>query len=638
MTEATSDKLSTGKFGDMYNKKAETRVPKYGLFWPPTISALQIEMDLIRHGGRWIKKSGGYAGEGLFYHWRAAIQLLWPDMKAHRWFELMLKSYLDNTYIGVMGCAGAGKSDSFGRIMLLDWYLYPSRTTVLISSTTIMALNLRVFGMIKTFHREAKRRFEWLPGYLIEGKQIILMDERSQCAEGRDFRNGIIGIPCKKGQSFIGLGEYVGIHNKRVLMLADELSLMPRGFIDSVSNLSKCPYFKMAGLGNPNETTNAHGFLCEPAAHLGGWEGGIDQMPKTKTWPTRFPDGICIQLPGSDSPNVDVPPGAPPPYPYLITREQMESDGKIWGTNDWHYTMMVEGKMPRGQGSRRVITRQMCEKFGALNDPNWLNSNRTKIAFLDAAYRGVGGDRCVFGVLEFGDETPADRSALGELASSIINQSEPANNRHQILALVDMLIISVVADKDSDLPEDQIVKFVTAQCSARNIQPQNFFFDSGMRTSLVSAFGRLWSPNVNSIDCGGSPSERKVSADIDVLCKDYYSKRITEFWYSVRLIIEAGQFRGMTKDVMNEGCAREFKRVGANKIEVETKEEMKAKTGYSPDLFDALAIGCEGARQRGFVIKRLGLDRRKREDDSWKRQLRDRADNLWRSKELNHSA
>lgn len=623
----------------MYKAKSATRFERYGLYWPQTISPLQLEFDMIRNGGRWIKQSGGYAGEGLFYHWAAAIQLLWPDHKPHRWYKLLLKCYLEYKYIGVMGCGSGGKSDSLGRCVLLDWYLYPGRTTVLISSTTLQMLNLRVFGMIKSFHRAAKERWPWLPGSLIEGKQMIIHDERHEAALGRDFRNGIIGIPCKRGQgTYVGLGEYIGVHNKRVVMLADELSMMPRAFMDSTANLSKCPYFKLAGLGNPNETTNAHGFLCEPAAHLGGWDGGIDQMPKTKTWETRFPQGVCVHLPGSDNPNMDVPEGVPAPYEFLITREQMAQDAQIWGINDWHYTMMVEGKMPRGQGSRRVITRQMCEKFGALTDPNWLNTNRTRIAALDAAYRGLGGDRCVFLVLEFGDETPTDQNELGELAASIINQSDPANNRHKILALIDVLIVPVVADKDSDLPEDQIVKFVMAQCLARNIAPENFFFDSGMRTSLVTAFGRLWSPNVNSIDCGGTPSERKVSSDIDVICKDYYSKKITELWYSVRLIIEAGQFRGMTKDVMNEGCAREFKRVGANKVEVESKEEMKTKTGYSPDLFDALCIGCEGARQRGFIIKRLGSDRRKREDHGWKKELKDRAQTLWRSKELNHSA
>ena len=48
---------------------------------------------------------------------------------------------------------------------------------------------------------------------------------------------------------------------------------MPRAFLDSAANLSKCEDFKLVGLGNPNETTNAHGVLCEPHPDLGGWEG-----------------------------------------------------------------------------------------------------------------------------------------------------------------------------------------------------------------------------------------------------------------------------------------------------------------------------------------------------------------------------
>ncbi len=95
----------------------------------------------------------------------------------------------------------------------------------------------------------------------------------------------------------------------------------------------------------------------------------------------------------------------------------------------------------------------------------------------------------------------------------------------------------------------------------------------------------------NPLDCGGTPSERKVSEGIDVLCKDYYKKRITEMWFSLRLIIEAGQFRGMREDVMMEACSREWKMTTGNKIEVETKAEMKEKVGRSPDLVDAVCCG-----------------------------------------------
>jgi hypothetical protein len=161
------------------------------------------------------------------------------------------------------------------------------------------------------------------------------------------------------------------------------------------------------------------------------------------------------------------------------------------------------------------------------------------------------------------------------------------------------------------------------QCKGRGVPAKNFFMDSGMRTSLVQAFSRLWSVDVESVDCGGKPTEDKVSAAIDVSCRDYYDRKITQVWYNVRLIIESGQFRGMTDDVMVEGCAREWKTVGGNKIAVETKEEMKLKTSRSPDLMDAVALGCFGACHRGFQIRKLVPTDQEDEprNDGWKRRL-----------------
>ena len=70
--------------------------------------------------------------------------------------------------------------------------------------------------------------------------------------------------------------------------------------------------------------------------------------------------------------------------------------------------------------------------------------------------------------------------------------------------------------------------------------------------------------------------------------------------------------RGLPRDVMQEGCARIYRVVSGNRIEVEpksgtpTRPGMKERVGYSPDLFDWLAICVEGARRLGFQIKRLG--------------------------------
>jgi hypothetical protein len=308
-----------------------------------------------------------------------------------------------------------------------------------------------------------------------------------------------------------------------------------------------------------------------------------------------------------------------------MTRQQMKNDAQIWGVDDWHFTMMNEARMPRGQGSRRILTRQMCERFGALTEPKWRDSNQRKIAFLDAAFKGVGGDRCVFGEIQFGAEAESTEGGTVNV-SSLISQSATNPNRRMIIALVDLLIIPIVAERGQDEAEDQIVKAVMGECDRRGIPPNDFFFDAGMRTTLVTAFSRVWSPNVESVDFGGKPSENMVSSEIQKRACDYYSKKVTELWYSVRLCVESRQFRGLTPDAMWEFCAREFKLVSGNRIELESKEDMKLKTGRSPDLADSVAVGVHGALQRGFIISKLGRPRpQDYEQEDWKRKLATRA-------------
>jgi len=282
-----------------------------------------------------------------------------------------------------------------------------------------------------------------------------------------------------------------------------------------------------------------------------------------------------------------------------------------------------------------------------MDGPFWLDDSRIKIGFLDAAYKGVGGDRCIFGELQIGYE-PAEQ--IQELETwNVVNQNQTNVRKKQIIALIDLTNVPINVKIDVE-PEDQIVTFVREQCGRRGIAAKNFFYDSGMRTSLVSAFSRQWSPDANPIDCGGAPSDRPVNTVLKVnekgrdrpkRCDEHYSKFITELWFSVRLAIEAGQFRGMREAPMQEGCQREWLIVGANKIEVEPKRVMKEKTGKSPDLFDSIAIGVEGARRLGFIIEGF----KSVADDGpaftpnnrWRKELKERANDIWRGSDLNHA-
>jgi hypothetical protein len=333
---------------------------------------------------------------------------------------------------------------------------------------------------------------------------------------------------------------------------------------------------------------------------------------------------------------MDVAEDKPVPCPFLMTRDVMARDMETWGKDDWHYTMFNEGRMPRGMGSRRVITRQLCLKHHAMEEPVWRNSNLTYITCLDAAYRAVGGDRCVMMRLAFGQEAAAQDGGQ-QILEPFVNQEKDDSRFRTILALLDTFIIPI-AGNDFASPEDQIVMYVKQKHDAWGIGPEAFYYDAGMRTSLVTAFARLWSPKVNSIDFGGKPTERPVSRNIAVSCREYYSKFVTELWWSWRIAVEAGQVRNLSEEIVAEGCAREWKTVGANKIEVETKEEMKVKMGRSPDLADCFCIGLEGARSRGFTIGKLGDPSLEESDHRWKRDMIRKAAEQRRKWELDYAA
>ncbi len=583
-----------------YTPKRKDKVEKYGRMVSPLADPIALEIDMIRKGGQWVDKEGKTVGRGLFYHFMQFESLIWPHKKWHRWSELVLQNYLDNRSIGCMGPASSGKSFCFATDSLADYYCFSDCTTVLCCSTTREMLEQRIWGEVKKHHILAKKVRSWIPGHIKESRQRIVTATKDADVEGMDVRNGILGVPALSGGSYVGLGSFVGVKNKRVRLIADELHLLPRVFVDAISNLDKNPDFKAAGLGNPKDTTDALGIMCEPSMDLGGWDGGIDQTPGTKTWKTRRPHGVCIQLPGSDSPNLDGKLGIP-----LITQADIDRDVAFYGTDSIWVTMMDEGKMPRGQGSRRVLTRNMAVKNRAMEEPVWRNSNRTRIACLDAAYKGVGGDRCVYAEMEFGDEIEAARDIGEEVAEVLVNQIVPKAPIRPIIHLVKTDIIPIQGNSKEEA-EEQIADYVQQHCGQSGIPQEKFFYDSGMRTGLVSAFARKGWAYCVSIDCGGPASEKPVSEQIAMECKDYYFNYVTEMWYSVRNIVESGQFRGMTEDVLMEFCQREWGMSGRNKIQVEPKEDMKLKTGRSPDLADTVAIGVEGARRLGFVIKNLG--------------------------------
>lgn len=597
-------------------------IPKYGTEWTGDMTGLDIEMHCIRKGGKWVNKKGNDCGEGLFHHYKAMMSLLWPEDDHHRWSDLGLKRILENEIIIFMGASDSSKTYTVSKFVLCDWWAFADNTLWMVSSTELRGAELRIWGSIKTLFNSARERYPDLPGHVVDSKHCITTENISDDgSEARTLTKGIIFIPCKTGHTWVGLGAYAGIKppkNGRLGHAGDEVSFMQSSFLQAYSNWYGKANFKGLLTGNPLDLTDC---LCTAAEPVEGWENWKD-TEKTQEWRSRFYNAWVIALDGRDSPNFDHP-EFELLYPYLIGPKKINAVKKANGEDSPLFWTMCVGKPRPGAEQWRVITVGFCRQHNAFDDVKWKGNKLTRIVSLDAAYGGVGGDRCVLTDIAFGLDI----------------------NGKNILFCFPFVIVPVSVKKAKE-PDIQIAEFCKEYCETRQIAAANFFFDG--RSSLAIAMAKTWSADVNVVDFGGAPTERPVSLDEYIWegdkktrrlkkCNEHYSKFVTELWFTVRYLILSGQMRGLSTEVAEEGAKRIWRYVKGSKIEVESKVEMKERTTYSPDLFDSLVTAVEGARRRGFEISRLAPDAGETPDNEWLRGLRDRSRRLVERKTLTYS-
>jgi len=588
-----------------------SEIEKYGYAFPGDFTPLDIEMTMIRQG------------ENLFHHFREMHRLLWPSHPEHKWTDLTLREFTDlvehrgRGMLGLLGPASVGKTFSAAKFVLSYYFVYPEETTVLITTTTIEKLNLGIFGEIKKLFQDARELHPDLPGVVLDYKRCITTDRVNE-DDVRDFRNGIIGLACYKGTQWIGIGPFVGIKNKHVFLVADEASLCDISYLRATANLDKNERFFFVPIGNPvNGEHTPLGQSCEPED---GW-ASVKDITETTTWETKYPKGRCINFVGTDSPNFNTE-GLR--YPFLIDQERIDSTLKFYGPHSEEFCAMCLGVMRPGEDSRRVLTKQLCMIHHAFEKAMWKGVNRTKIYAIDAAY---GGDRCVGGWIEFGEDSEGDQ---------IVRVNQPH-------------VIKVGMKKGAE-PEDEIAEHVKAECLTEVIPVENVFYDSTGRGTLGAAFARVYGNIIPvPVEFGGRPSQRPVRLDLYILdkttgqrrlkrCDEEYGKFVTELWFSVRWLVESEQLREMPESVAKEFYMREWCYIGGNKRDVEPKEKTKQRIGRSPDEADWLATAVEGARQRGLNIQKLGADKFTEGGPSWLAELNAKHRKLIESTRLKYAA
>ena len=399
--------------------------------------------------------------------------------------------------------------------------------------------------------------------------------------------------------------------------------------MSAFANLNKNEDFRAILSGNPNDPMDPLGRAAEPA---GGWTDDFMEPTKTTCWDTRFMNGRCVNLIGTDAPNFDFPPDQPTRYKYLISAEKIRDTLSFFPKDSMEFYSQCVGTMKIGTMARRILSRKMCSQNKAQENVVWPGAPRTKVYFLDAAY---GGDRAVGGSAEFGEDV----------------------NGVQILSFNLPRIIPVIVGSEM-LPEYQLAHAVREDCVTGGIPPDCMGHDATGRGSLGTALAKVWSADTHPIDAGGKPTKRPVSADIMVVdeetkvkrpkrCDEEYDRLTSEFQFQVAMAVESGQVRNLPDEALEEFSLRRWDRVRGDKKAVEPKDRphtdpnkqgFKQRVGRSCDFADWAAGIVEMARRKGFIISKIGKDNKDDTPDSdWFSREQSEVEKTMKSYMLSHA-
>jgi hypothetical protein len=218
-----------------------------------------------------------------YYFWRLCDEL-WnnedlpePLMIKHPWAEQMIRAALENKYLAVGGSASSGKSHTMAAWGIINWLSQPRDTLVLMTSTTLREARKRIWGSVMSLLS------------VIDDAPIKIRDSIGNAAYINEKGNlieraGLSLISAEKSKTKEAVGKFIGIKQKRVMLIGDELSELSEAILQAgLTNLSKNPSFQMIGMSNPNSRFDAFGVWSEPDR---GWDS-IDTNT-ADNWTTKW--------------------------------------------------------------------------------------------------------------------------------------------------------------------------------------------------------------------------------------------------------------------------------------------------------------------------------------------------------------
>ena len=530
-----------------------------GLLIPPT-SLVTALLYGFAHHPKVIAKE--------YYFWRLCDEL-WnhedlpePMMIRHPWAEQMIRAALNNKYLSIGGSASSGKSHTMAAWGIINWLSQPRDTLVLMTSTTLREARKRIWGSVMSLLS------------VIEGAPIRVRDSIGNAAyvdekENLIERAGLSLIAAEKSKTREAVGKFIGIKQKRVILIGDELAELSEAILNAgLTNLSKNPFFQMIGMSNPNSRFDAFGVWSEPKD---GWDSVDIQV--ADEWDTKW-GGKYIRLDGERSPNVIL---GEVKYPWLPTATKLEEDRLLLGPTSRGYMRMIRAIFFDSDETTGIYGESELTKSGAMGKVDW-EGKPTIVAGIDPAFTN-GGDRTILSIAEVGY----------------------SRNGHYVCQFTDAIHLNDDATNKAVPRTYQIVQQIVDHCKRRGVSPENVAVDStGAGAPFCDVLAGEWSPNFMRVTFGGKASDKRVSMNSQLTGEELYTNRVSELWFVGKELMRTRQIFGISSDLAQEMCARNYDMVktGSLKVKIESKPEFKSRFGRSPDLADAAFLALDCARQR----------------------------------------
>lgn len=508
-----------------------------------------------------------------YYFWRCA-DLLWnhdglPEKMFERnpWSELIIRECILNRFLAVGGAASSTKSHTLAGYGILSWMAQPAHTAVLMTSTSLGMARKRIWGSVIDLLTAVE---EPLPLAIRDSiGEASYVDSKGKIHSNR----GLSLIAAERSRTREAVGKIIGTKAKRLILIGDELGeLSPALTTGALSNLTKNPLFEYKGLSNPASRFDAFG---EWACPKDGWESV--NVETDDEWETKF-GGKYIRLDGERSPNILA---GRELYPYMMTEEKLAEDKARLGEKSRAYYRMVRAVFFDSDETEGIYGESELINSGAMGKVEFPGAC-VRIAGVDPAFTN-GGDRTVLWFASIGYDTDGQ----------------------YVLRFDECLFLNDDATNKAVPRSYQIVRSIIAECQKRGVSADNVAVDaSGAGGPFCDILAGEWSNQFLRVQFGGKASERRVSSNSRLTGEELYTNRVSELWFVGKEFLRTKQLSGISGDLAKEMCARRFDMVKGNglRMRVETKIDLKARMGFSPDLADGAFITLDLARQRHGLV------------------------------------